>query len=138
MSHDWEENMNIKSAFLAAAVALPMMASQSFALEMGASDKTIKLAINEWTGQHLTTRVAGAVLERAGYSVEYVTAGYTPQFIANGDGELPTLEIWTSNLPGQYADIEASGKIKDIGDLGLDAREGVLYPVHMKNVPWPA
>ena len=127
--------MNIKSAFLAAAVALPMMASQSFALEMGASDKTIKLAINEWTGQHLTTRVAGAVLERAGYSVEYVTAGYTPQFIAIGDGELhATLEIWTSNLPGQYADIEASGKIKDIGDLGLDAREGVLYPVHMKEM----
>ena len=90
--------MKIKSAFLAAAVALPMMASQSFALDMGANDKTIKLAINEWTGQHLTTRVAGAVLERAGYSVEYVTAGYTPQFIAIGDGELhATLEIWTSN-----------------------------------------
>ena len=127
--------MNIRSSITAAAVALPLLATQALALEMGASDKTIKLAINEWTGQHLTTRVAGAVLERAGYSVEFVTAGYTPQFIAIGDGELhATLEIWTSNLPGQYADIEASGKIKDIGDLGLNAREGVLYPVHMKEL----
>ncbi|MGC6485742.1 MAG: ABC transporter substrate-binding protein [Candidatus Puniceispirillales bacterium] len=126
--------MTFKS-IIAAAVALPMLATNALALDMGASDKTIKLAINEWTGQHLTTRVAGAVLERAGYSVEYVTAGYTPQFIAIGDGELhATLEIWTSNLPGQYADIEASGKIKDIGDLGLNAREGVLYPVHMKEM----
>lgn len=126
--------MTLKS-IIAAAVALPMLATNALALDMGASDKTIKLAINEWTGQHLTTRVAGAVLERAGYSVEYVTAGYTPQFIAIGDGELhATLEIWTSNLPGQYADIEASGKIKDIGDLGLNAREGVLYPVHMKEM----
>lgn len=135
MSHQWEVTMTIKSTLIAAAVALPVLATNAIALDMGASDKTIKLAINEWTGQHLTTRVAGAVLERAGYSVEFVTAGYTPQFIAIGDGDLhATLEIWTSNLPGQYADIVASGKIKDIGDLGLNAREGVLYPVHMKEM----
>lgn len=125
--------MKIKGKWFAALLALPMMATQTFALDLGASDKTIKLAINEWTGQHITTRVAGAVLERAGYTVEYVTAGYTPQFLALSEGDLhATLEIWTSNLPGQYADIEASGKIIDIGGLGLAAREGVLYPIHMK------
>ena len=125
--------MKIKGKWFAALLALPIMATQAYALDLGASDKTIKLAINEWTGQHITTRVAGAVLERAGYTVEYVTAGYTPQFLALSEGDLhATLEIWTSNLPGQYADIEASGKIIDIGGLGLAAREGVLYPIHMK------
>lgn len=125
--------MKIKGKWFAALLALPIIATQAYALDLGASDKTIKLAINEWTGQHITTRVAGAVLERAGYTVEYVTAGYTPQFLALSEGDLhATLEIWTSNLPGQYADIEASGKIIDIGGLGLAAREGVLYPIHMK------
>ena len=125
--------MKIKGKWFAALLALPIMATQAYALDLGASDKTIKLAIYEWTGQHITTRVAGAVLERAGYTVEYVTAGYTPQFLALSEGDLhATLEIWTSNLPGQYADIEASGKIIDIGGLGLAAREGVLYPIHMK------
>ena len=108
--------------------------SSAQALEMGSS-KPIKLAMNEWTGQHLSTKVAGAILERAGYSVEYVTAGYGPQFIAMSEGDLhASLEIWTSNAPGQFTEAAASGKVNDIGDLGLDAREGVLYPIHMKEI----
>ena len=56
------------------------------AAELGAVEEPIKLALNEWTGQHITTRVAGEILERAGYTVEYVTAGYFPQFTALADG----------------------------------------------------
>ena len=108
--------------------------SSASALDMG-SDKPIKLAMNEWTGQHLTTKVAGAILERAGYSVEYVTAGYGPQFIAMSDGDLhASLEIWTSNVHAEFSKASKAGKVMDIGSLGLDAREGVLYPVHMKEI----
>ncbi len=39
------------------------------------STDSIKIAINEWTGQHITAHVAGEVLKRMGYNVEYVTAG---------------------------------------------------------------
>ena len=124
-----------KGLIAAAAMSASLACTPAIALEMGATDKTIKLAINEWTGQHLSTRVAGAILERAGYSIEYVTAGYGPQFIALGEGDLhATMEIWTSNAPGQFAEAESAGKVVDIGDLGLAAREGVLYPVHMKEV----
>ena len=49
------------------------------AADLGAKDETIKLAINEWTGQHITTHVAGEILKRMGYKVEFVTAGYYPQ-----------------------------------------------------------
>lgn len=119
----------------AAIIAAGMIFGQANALEMGASDKAIKLAINEWTGQHLSTRIAGTILERAGYKVEYVTAGYGPQFIALGEGDLhATMEIWASNAPGQFAVEADAGKVFDIGDLGLEAREGVLYPVHMKEI----
>ena len=111
-----------------------MAISSASALDMG-SDKPIKLAMNEWTGQHLSTKVAGAILERAGYNVEYVTAGYGPQFIAMSEGDLhASMEIWTSNAPGQFTEAAAAGKVMDIGGLGLDAREGVLYPVHMKEI----
>ncbi len=127
--------MNIKSMITAAAVAIPMLAGQAFALDMGATDKTIKMSINEWTGQHLSTRVAGAILEKAGYNVEYVTAGYGPQFIAMAEGDLhAAMEVWTSNLPGQFNEMADKGAVKDIGALGLNAREGVLYPIHMKEI----
>jgi glycine betaine/proline transport system substrate-binding protein len=36
--------------------------------------------------QHITTYVAGEVLKRMGYNVEYTTAGYLPQFEAIQDG----------------------------------------------------
>ena len=125
----------VATAAVSAALSTGFAAVPAVALDMGASDKAIKLAINEWTGQHLSTRVGGAILERAGYTVEYVTAGYGPQFIALGEGDLhATLEIWTSNAPGQFGEAEAAGKVNDIGDLGLAAREGVLYPIHMKEV----
>ena len=105
-----------KGLIAAAAMSASLACTPAIALEMGATDKTIKLAINEWTGQHLSTRVAGAILERAGYSIEYVTAGYGPQFIALGEGDLhATMEIWTSNAPGQFAEAESAGKVVDIG-----------------------
>ena len=106
-----------KGLIAAAAMSASLACTPAIALEMGATDKTIKLAINEWTGQHLSTRVAGAILERAGYSIEYVTAGYGPQFIALGEGDLhATMEIWTSNAPGQFAEAESAGKVVDIGE----------------------
>ena len=127
--------MSVWKYVSAVLLAIPLVAGSAVAAEMGATDKAIKLAINEWTGQHLTTRVAGAVLERAGYKVEYVTAGYGPQFLAMAEGDLhASLEIWTSNQPGQYDEMAAKGGVKDIGSLELSAREGVLYPVHMKEL----
>lgn len=117
----------------AATAVVSISAAQ--AAEMGATDKAIKLAMNEWTGQHLSTKVGGAILERAGYTVEYVTAGYGPQFIAMAEGDLhATLEIWTSNAPGQFTEAADAGSVIDIGSLELEAREGVLYPVHMKEM----
>ena len=46
-----------------------------------AADSTdaIKIAINEWTGQHISAHVAGELLKKAGNNVEYVTAGAVPQ-----------------------------------------------------------
>ena len=87
------------STRLALATCLVVNAGLVSAAEMGAVDEPIKLAINEWTGQHITTRVAGELLTRMGYKVEYVTAGYYPQMTALEDNSITaTLEIWTSNI----------------------------------------
>jgi len=84
------------------------------------SKDPIKLAINEWTGQHISTHVAGEILKRMGYNVEYVTAGYYPQMQALEDNTVSaTLEIWSSNIGEHYDKALASGKVVEIGDLGL-------------------
>src|SRR3546814_7873340 len=62
------------------------------------SQEPIKLALNEWTGQLISTYILGGVLERMGYTVEYVTAGAVPQYSAMATGSLTANpENWDNN-----------------------------------------
>ncbi len=118
------------TALLLAGASTIGMAS---AAEMGATDEPIKLAISEWTGQHITTHIAGSILKSMGYQVEYITAGNYPQFTALGDGDLSaSLEVWLNNAGEIYPKMKESGKTVDIGPLGLETREGWMYPKHME------
>ncbi|MFC4669860.1 ABC transporter substrate-binding protein [Seohaeicola nanhaiensis] len=120
---------------LSLGLAFAALAGSVHAAELGAVDEPIKLAVNEWTGQHVTTHIAGEMLKAAGYKVEYVTAGMMNQFQALADGDLDaTLEIWSSNVSDEYAKKVAEGKVVEIGDLGLDAREGIAYPAHVADL----
>ena len=117
---------------IALALATTALVTSAHAADLGAVDEPIKLAINEWTGQHVSTHIAGSMLEAAGYQVEYVTAGYMNMWQAMADGEVhAALEIWTSNVSEQYAEMEAAGMVENLSDLGLEAREGIAYPAHV-------
>ena len=61
-------------ALLAALIAPPFGAGAE-AADLGAKDEPIKLVVAEWTGQHVTTHIAGQLLEKMGYKVQYITAG---------------------------------------------------------------
>src|SRR6186713_785946 len=110
-------------------------AAESSAADLGAKDDTIKLAINEWTGQHVTTHIAGQLLQKMGYKVEYVTAGNYPQFSGLSDGSLSaTLEVWMNNVGDFFPKALEEGKIEDVGQLELKTQEGWIYPKYMTDV----
>jgi len=116
-------------------LAAASIASAGHAAEMGAVDEPIKLAVNEWTGQHVTTHIAGEMLKEAGYEVEYTTAGYMNMYQAMADGEIhAALEIWSSNVSDDYAKQVEAGGVTEIGDLGLAAKEGIAYPAHVEEM----
>ena len=128
-------NFKLFRSALAVTTSAIALAGAASAADLGAKDETIKLAINEWTGQHITTHVAGGILTSMGYDVEYITAGNYPQFTALADGDLDaTLEVWTNNVGDIYPKMKEAGKIVDIGPLGLTTREGWMYPKHMEEV----
>jgi glycine betaine/proline transport system substrate-binding protein len=111
--------MKFKS-FLAALLMAALGVTTSAQAAVPESDDPIKLAINEWTGQHISTHVAGEILKKMGYNVEYVTAGYYPQMQAMEDNTISaTMEIWSSNIGEHYDNALASGNVEEIGDLGL-------------------
>ena len=94
----------------------------------------IKIPINEWTGQNLSAHILGNMLSDAGHAVEYVTAGAVPQFTAMSQGELHVQpENWTNNVGDIYHDAIAEGKMTVIGDLGIKAGEGWIYPPYMED-----
>ena len=96
------------------------------------SEKPIKIAINEWTGQHLSANIAAELLKKMGYQVQLVTAGGLPQFTAMAQNALDlNPEVWDNSITDAYSNGLASGAIVDMGNLGLEPREGWIYPDYM-------
>jgi glycine betaine/proline transport system substrate-binding protein len=110
-----------------------IMSSQSlFAGNVPESNDAIKLVMNDWTGQHVSTKIAGALLSKMGYNVEYVSAGAVPQHAGLAQGNLHfQAEVWTNNIGDLYPKFVENGDIVVLGQLGLEPREGWVYPPYM-------
>ncbi|NGO55712.1 ABC transporter substrate-binding protein [Mesorhizobium camelthorni] len=103
--------------------------------ELGAKNEPIKLPMLEWTGQHVSTHIAGQLLQKLGYKVEYVTAGIFPQFSGLADGTISaSVEVWLNNTGDIYPKVLAAKKIEEIGSLDLETKEGWIYPKFMEQV----
>ena len=71
--------LNLRSLrALALAALLGTAGTAVSAADVPESADPIRIAIHEWTGQHITSYVAGEVLKKMGYNVEYVTAAMLP------------------------------------------------------------
>lgn len=129
-----EMNIKQKLAIAALAVSMTIVGLPALAFEPESKDP-IKLALNEWTGQHITTRIAGETLKRMGYNVEYVTAGYVPQIQGVMDGNITaTLEIWEQTIQKHFGRATKNGQAVDLGDLGIVTKEGWIYPKYMNEI----
>jgi len=97
------------------------------------SKDPIKLTINDWTGQYVTTHIMGEVLKSMGYNVEYVVADYITQFAGLESGDLHVaMEMWeTTGKEAMDASL-ATGKTVDLGETGMQAKEEWWYPLYMK------
>ena len=97
------------------------------------STDPIKVINNDWTGQLFSTAIAGTLLQEMGYNIEYVSAGALPQHpgIAQGNLHLQT-EVWTNNVGDLYPGLVDKGDIVVVGNLGLEPKEGWIYPPYME------
>lgn len=120
---------------ITALAALSAFSGPLAAADLGASDEPIKLAMLEWSGAQISSQLAGKVLEKAGYKVEYVTAGNYPHFTGLAEGEISaSVEIWLNNVGEVFPKVLAEGRIEDIGSLGLVTNEGWIYPKFMEEL----
>jgi glycine betaine/proline transport system substrate-binding protein len=109
--------------------------------EQAGGGKTVRIAVNPWTGSAVNANVAKVLLERElGYTVELVEIDENNQFPAIARGELDaSLEIWPS---GHAADINRyiegrrggplrDGGMIDVGELGLIGNIGWWVPTYL-------
>lgn len=112
-----------------------MLANASLTGPAFAQESTdpIKLTLHDWTGQLITTQLMGEVLKRAGYSVEYVQADYLAQFAGLESGDLHVaMEIWETTGREAMDAATASGKVENLGETGMQAKEEWWFPEYMK------
>lgn len=110
-----------------AAVAAPVLSL--------AADSTdpIRISLNDWTSQHISSRIMGGVLEAGGYRVSYVDADYLGQLedIEAGSIDL-AMELWATTATEAMAAATATGKVENIGPTGMIAKEDWWFPAYMK------
>lgn len=93
----------------------------------------IKLAANPWDGSKVNVLVAQAILEKElGYSVEIVDIDENGQFPALATGDLSaTLEIWPSGHAKDYDEYIKTGKLEDLGPLGVVGKISWYIPTYL-------
>lgn len=97
------------------------------------SDESIKIAVNDWTSQLITSQTTGEVLKHMGYNVEYVQADYYAQFAGLESGDLTVnMEIWSTTAADAVAQSLATGNTANLGELGMYGEDFWWYPIYMK------
>ena len=97
------------------------------------SQDPIKITLHDWTGQLITSQIMGEVLKKAGYNVEYVQADYLAQFAGLKTGDLTlAMEIWATTGQEAMDEATATGKVENLGETGMQAKEEWWYPDYMK------
>jgi ABC-type proline/glycine betaine transport system substrate-binding protein len=97
------------------------------------SQDPIRLTLHDWTGQYITTRIMGSVLEEMGYNIEYVQADYLAQFAGLESGDLHVaMEIWETTGKDALEASLATGDTVELGETGMEAIEEWWYPLYVK------
>ena len=110
---------------LTALLGLPAAAQES--------TDPIKLTLNDWTGQLITSQIMGEILQKAGYNVEYVVVDYLAQFAGLKTSDLHVaMEIWATTGQEALEEAVGSGNVENLGETGMQAIEEWWYPLYMK------
>lgn len=123
--------MTVAAAGLAATVALAALPAN--AASVPESKDTIKIMLANWSSINLNAEIAGLILQNLGYNVEYQPMDDSARYPAFEAGDATfALETWATT---QKANLEASvatGKVLDLGETGMNAKEEWWYPIYMK------
>ena len=117
---------------VAAMVTLLLSAGSAWAQD---SSDTIRMVLNDWTGQLISTQLMGEALVRKGLNVEYIQADTMAQFVGLQSGDLHVqMEVWSTTTKEVMEKAVATGNVNNLGESGLRAKEEWWYPLYLKEL----
>jgi len=123
------------AAALATAAILSTQAMAPARADVPESNDPIVIALNNWTSQLVQSYVAGQLLERMGYTVEYIPADSQLLFIAMGEGDITfTMEVWEAGQAKSFQVALDAGGVVDAGNHDTLTREDMWYPSYIEEV----
>jgi glycine betaine/proline transport system substrate-binding protein len=120
------------SKHLLCLAAATMAATSASAFEPESND-TIKIATFNWSSANLLSEIAGIVLQKMGYTVEYLPMDDSARYPAFEAGDAAfAMETWATTQKINLETSVATGKVLDLGETGMQAKEEWWYPAYMK------
>lgn len=124
--------MNALRKTLAAAVCAASMFGTAVAATPE-SDDTIHMMLANWSSFNIQTQIAGQILQKLGYTVDYIPADDSARYPAFENGDLTfAMETWATTQKTNLETSLATGKVLDMGTLDAPAKEEWWYPIYMK------
>jgi ABC-type proline/glycine betaine transport system substrate-binding protein len=103
------------------------------------SDDPIKIILNNWSSQLVTANVVGQLLEKKGYTVEYVPSDTQLQYQALADGDAHfQIEVWEGSQATAFEAALAAGAQGLRNPRSRDARGMVVPALRQGRLPGPA
>ena len=97
------------------------------------SGDPIKMMTSTWSSITIQGQIAGQLLQKLGYTVEYVPADDSARYPAFEAGDLTfSMETWATTQKAALEASLATGKVVDLGSLDAKAKEEWWYPIYMK------
>lgn len=125
--------MKMKSAFVAAGMLLAT-ASGALAFQPE-SDEPIKFMVADWTSFRLQDQIMELILQTYGYNTTEVQADDSGRYPGFEAGDLHVgMETWQTTQDENFTKSVSTGKVLDMGETGLKAREDWWYPSYVKEV----
>ncbi|WP_254453118.1 ABC transporter substrate-binding protein [Ruegeria atlantica] len=119
--------------FVGMAAAVVSLAGTNVPAEQQKSKEPIKIARHDWSGNLVTTGIAKAILEEAGYNVELLQAEYMGMWpgLESGDIHL-AVEIWSTSAGELMEASVATGQTENLGEIGLTGLDRWWYPKYVQ------
>jgi glycine betaine/proline transport system substrate-binding protein len=118
---------------LGIALAAAIACGPALAAGVPESNEPIKMMLGNWSSINIQAEIAGQILQKLGYTVEYQPMDDSARYPAFEAGDATfAMETWATTQKALLEASVATGKVVDLGALAAQAKEEWWYPIYMK------